>query len=103
MSMTSFEPIPYTDDVELVPLDEPDDIHRAIQALERILRQSREQSGHFRGDVHVKIHGCAAGEFRVLPNLPSELAQGLFAHERVALGRRSVFQFGQPAAAGFHS
>jgi hypothetical protein len=32
--------------------------------------------------VHVKSHGCATGELRVLPNLPDELAQGLFAHER---------------------
>jgi len=33
--------------------------------------------------VHVKTHGYARGEFRVLPNLPDELAQGLFARDVV--------------------
>ncbi len=80
--MAKLDPIPYADSVEVPPSDEAEDIRLAIQSLERILRQSREQSGHFQGDVHVKIHGCATGEFRVLPNLPAELAQGLFAQER---------------------
>jgi hypothetical protein len=79
--MTNREPIPYADDVEAPPSDEADDIRLAIQALEKILQRSRANSGEFRGDVHVKSHGCAAGEFRVLPNLPPELAQGLFAQE----------------------
>src|SRR5436190_17748827 len=80
--MAASDPLPYADDVECIPPDEADDIRRAIQALEKILQQSREQSGQFRSDVHVKSHGCAAGEFRVLPNLPAELAQGLFGQER---------------------
>jgi hypothetical protein len=33
--------------------------------------------------VHVKTHGYAHGELRVLPNLPDELAQGLFEHDCV--------------------
>lgn len=80
--MSSREPILYADSVEVPPSDEADDIRRAIQALEKILQNSRESSGEFRGDVHVKFHGCVAGDFRVLPNLPAELAQGLFAQER---------------------
>jgi len=80
--MPTNEPLPYAENVECVPVDEADDIRAAIQALEKILRQSREISSEFRGDVHVKSHGCAAGEFRVLPNLPPELAQGLFGQER---------------------
>lgn len=80
--MATLDPIPYADSVEVPPSDEAEDIRLAIQSLERILRQSREQSGHFQGDVHVKVHGCATGEFRVLPNLPADLAQGLFAQER---------------------
>lgn len=80
--MTNIDPIPYTDSVEIVPSDEADDIRLAIVALKRILQQKREQSGEYQGDVHVKVHGCAVGEFRVLPNLPPELAQGLFADER---------------------
>ena len=76
------EPLLYADDVECVPPDEESDIRRSIQALERILQQSRDTSGEVRADVHVKSHGCAAGDFRVLPNLPTELAQGLFEREQ---------------------
>lgn len=76
------EAIPYADSVETWPTDEAEDIRQAIQALERILQRSRESTGQARGDVHVKTHGCAAGEFRVLPNLPEELAQGLFGQDR---------------------
>ena len=73
-------PLLYADDIEVIPADEADDIQGVIQALEVILAQSQAKSGQFRADVHVKTHGYAEGEFRVLPNLPEELAQGLFAH-----------------------
>jgi|GEM_PF-3850691 len=53
-----------------------------IEEISGRLKQSREKRGKFQGDVHVKVHGCSTGEFRVLPNLPAELAQGLFAEER---------------------
>jgi catalase len=75
---TANEPLPYADDVETIPADEADDIQRVVQALELILARSRAKSGQFRADVHVKTHGYAHGKFRVLPNLPEELAQGLF-------------------------
>ena len=76
-------PLPYADDVETIPADEADDIQRVVQALELILARSQAKSGQFRADVHVKTHGYAQGEFRVLPNLPDELAQGLFEHDGV--------------------
>lgn len=82
MQVTPCDPIPYADNVEVLPSDEAEDIRLAIQALEKILQHNRARSGRFQSDVHVKIHGCAAGELRVLPNLPAELAQGLFAEER---------------------
>jgi catalase len=72
------QPIPYADNVEKIPADEADDIRRVVQALKTILVRSQTKSGQFRADVHVKSHGYADGEFRVLPNLPPELAQGLF-------------------------
>jgi catalase len=75
--------LPYADDVEAIPADEADDIQRVVQALELILARSQAKSGQFRADVHVKTHGYAQGEFRVLPNLPEELAQGLFEHDGV--------------------
>jgi hypothetical protein len=77
MSNTN-RPLPYADHVETVPADEADDIQRVVQALKLILARSQVKSGQFRADVHVKTHGYAAAEFRVLPNLPDELAQGLF-------------------------
>jgi len=73
-------PLLYADDVETIPVDEVDDIQRVVQALELILARSQAKSGQFRADVHVKSHGYARGEMRVLPNLPDELAQGLFEH-----------------------
>jgi catalase len=76
-------PIPYADDVETVPADEADDIQRVVRALQSILVRSQANSGQFRADVHFKTHGYARGELRVLPNLPEELAQGLF--ERAAV------------------
>lgn len=76
------DPSPYAESVEVLPSDEADDICRVVQALKALLQRNREKTGHFHGDVHVKFHGCAAGEFRVLPNLPAELAQGLFKNER---------------------
>ncbi len=82
--MTSFPPPrPYADDVEIIPADEADDILRVFQALETILKRTQARTGQFRADVHVKAHGYARGEFRVLPNLPDELAQGLFHEERI--------------------
>ena len=76
-------PLPYADDVETIPVDEAEDIQQVIQALELILARSQAKSGQFRADVHVKTHGYAQGELRVLPNLPDELAQGLFGHDGV--------------------
>ncbi|MFN0035515.1 MAG: catalase family protein [Saprospiraceae bacterium] len=73
-------PLPYADNVETIPADEADDIQRVIDALELILARGLAKSGQFRADVHVKTHGYAQGDFRVLPNLPDELAQGLFEH-----------------------
>lgn len=83
-------PIPYHPSVEVVPVDEAQDIERAAQALQAILRpsesppKSSQQNGDAEsiGDIHVKSHGCATAEFRVLPNLPEDLAQGLFAQDR---------------------
>ncbi len=76
-------PLPYADDGETIPADEWDDIQRVVQVLELILTRSQAKSGQFRADVHVKTHGYAHGQFQVLPSLPHELAQGLFAGEGV--------------------
>lgn len=77
------QPLPYTDDVETIPADEANDIERVVQAMKLLLSRNQAKSGEFRADVHVKSHGYVQGELRVLPNLPDELAQGLFEHEGV--------------------
>jgi catalase len=77
------QPFPYSDDVETIPPDEADDIQRIVEAMQSILAQGLVKSGQFRADVHVKTHGYVPGELRVLPNLPAELAQGLFEREEV--------------------
>ena len=76
------DPIPYAECVEVVPNDEDVDIFRVVQALKTLLQRNHDKTGHFHGDVHIKTHGCAAAEFQVLPNLPPELAQGLFKSKR---------------------
>lgn len=75
--------VPYADDVETILIDEAADIEKVVLALKSILARSHAKSGAFRADVHVKTHGYARGEFRVLPNLPEELSQGLFEHDSV--------------------
>ncbi|MDB5339071.1 MAG: hypothetical protein JWN70_4690 [Planctomycetaceae bacterium] len=75
-------PLHYTDQVEVIPADEGEDIRQVVQAVTTILERSHAKSGRYQSDVHVKTVGCAVGEFRVLPNLPAELAQGLFRTDR---------------------
>lgn len=75
-------PIPYGDDVEAIPLDEAHDIQQVIEAMQQILARTQARTGEFQADVHVKTHGYVKGQFRVLPNLPAELSQGLFEHDR---------------------
>lgn len=87
--------LPYAHDVEVVPADEADDIRRVIEALKAILARSQAKTGRFRADVHVKTHGYAQGEFRVLASLPDELAQGLF--ERLGV-HSAVVRFSNSAS-----
>ena len=65
-------PLPYTDDVEMIPADEADDIQRVVQPWSRFSPGAGEE-WPVSADVHVKTHGYAQGEFRVLPNLPENL------------------------------
>jgi len=75
---SSNRPIPYSKAVETIPLDEVSDIQQMIQAVEKVLERQSALTGTNQGEVHVKTHGFAEAEFRILPNLPSELTQGLF-------------------------
>ena len=50
-----------------------------IDSLHKIAEKTFADSGHALRDVHAKSHGLVRGELRVLPGLPAELKQGLFA------------------------
>jgi hypothetical protein len=76
--MKTNSPSPYANDVETIPLDEAEDIQQVVVVMRQLLARSHSQSGEFRRDVHVKMHGGAQAEFRVAPNLPDDLSQGLF-------------------------
>lgn len=88
-------PLLYSEGVESIPADESDDIQRVVAAMKLILARTQSQSGQFRADVHVKTHGYAEGELRVLSNLPEELAQGLFEQ---AVVYRTVVRFSNAAS-----
>ena len=81
MNIQSKAYLTYRNDVETIPSDEDEDIQSVIQSMKSILARGYAKTGEFRADVHVKTHGYAEAELRVLPNLPDELAQGLFEHD----------------------
>jgi len=78
MTMTEL-PVTFHESFEVIPEDEPSDIERIIEILQRSVRMHFEATGRKQRDVHAKAHGSARGEFRILPNLAEELSQGLFA------------------------
>lgn len=76
-------PIPYSPGVEAIPPDEEGDIQRVIAVMRELLARDEKTCGLRRRDVHVKSHGCPVAQFHVLPGLPDELRQGLFAEEQL--------------------
>lgn len=81
--MNTLKPLAYSNDVETIPLTEPADIQHILAAMKQLMARTREQTGELRRDFHVKSHGCAHADFRILPELPPELAQGLFSQAGV--------------------
>lgn len=71
-------PIPFADNVEQTPDDEAEDVERILNVMRQLQQRRQRSSGRPRRDVHVKAHGCAVAQFNVIPQLPSEMAQGLF-------------------------
>ena len=72
-------PIPYFPDVETIPPDEEEDIQQVIAVMRELLARDERASGLKRRDVHVKSHGAPLAQFQVLPGLPEQLQQSLFA------------------------
>jgi catalase len=75
-------PLPYTPDAENLREHEAATVSQLNDTFDEILETTSQDYGHAVRAVHAKAHGILEGEFRVLPGLPPELAQGLFAVPR---------------------
>ncbi|WP_160106416.1 catalase family protein [Pseudomonas izuensis] len=62
---------------EMIPDGEATMTQDIIQTAVRIVDQHRESTRYLR-DAHAKAHGCVQAEVQVLPELESDLRQGVF-------------------------
>lgn len=69
----------YSPDVETPAPDEAQVIGELSDTLRGILETTSKDYGHAVRAVHAKSHGIIRGELEILPGLPAELAQGIFA------------------------
>ena len=76
--MTLRSPIAFTPDVESVDPAETKTIEQLNQTFDQILETTAKDYGHAVLSVHAKAHGILAGTLTMHPNLPPELAQGMF-------------------------
>ena len=72
-------PIRYRDDVEQPEPDEFETIEQLNDTFREILDITARDEGRAVRGVHAKSHGLVTGRFSILPGLPPEYAQGLFA------------------------
>lgn len=73
------DPIRYSPDLEHPGADEAETIAGLNAALGEIMDTTAKDLGHAIRSVHAKSHSILTGTLEVLPDLPPELAQGLFA------------------------
>lgn len=86
-------PVTYRDDLEEIdPEQEADYVRRIEKAFAKIVTRTHEAEGEAQRGVHAKGHAMLDGTFEVVPDLPPELAQGLF--ERPA-SYRCLLRFSQ--------
>ena len=71
--------VPFSPSVETVAPDEQETIAGLKEQFQTILETTSQDYGHAVRSVHAKGHGLARGTLEVFPDLPPELAQGLFA------------------------
>lgn len=71
----------YSPDVEQKQAHEDEDVQALRETFAQIRTMAFEKSRHAVRDAHAKSHGILVGKLRVHGDLPSELAQGLFAQE----------------------
>ena len=72
-------PLRYRPDVEQVPDGEQKAIDGIIKGMTSQSEVVEKREGHAVRASHAKSSACAVGELVVAPDLPTELAQGLFA------------------------
>ena len=86
------DPIRYATDLEEREADEADTVAGLEDALRQIMQTTARDLGHAIRSVHAKSQALIVGTLTVLPDLPPELAQGLFARpgEHPALLRIST-------------
>ena len=73
------DPIRYAPDLEDVKPDEGETVEQLNEQFDIILNTTKEDYGHAVRSVHAKAHAIVEGTLTVHPDLPPELAQGLFA------------------------
>lgn len=79
-SMTTF--VRYDPSLEQ-PLEDEEALMRQLETMMvDLARRVQEKHGHAFHGTHAKLTGLLTGDFEVLPRLPPELAQGMFAHPR---------------------
>lgn len=72
-------PLRFHPSFETVPPDEAETQQGLTEAMLAIQRKTHANEGHAYRAVHAKAHGYVRARFTVLPGLPTEYAQGLFA------------------------
>lgn len=73
------DPIRYSPDLEETLPDEGETVEQLNEQFDIILRTTHEDYGHAVRSVHAKAHAIVEGTLTIHPDLPPELAQGLFA------------------------
>jgi catalase len=79
LTTSGITPVRYDPSMEKLDKDEAETNQGLIDTITKIQHKVYADSHHATRGVHAKSHGVLMGEFRVLENLPAELAQGLFA------------------------
>ncbi|KND58970.1 Catalase [Candidatus Burkholderia verschuerenii] len=76
--MSPTHALPFDSAYEQIPDDKADTTRELADTMRTIAETTYADSGHGWRTVHAKSHGLLIGEFEVLPDLPPELAQGIF-------------------------
>jgi len=74
-----FKPLAYDVKYEQPSPEEAQILKETIEVLTDIMRKTYASEGHAMRSVHTKSHAILKGELQVYENLPTYLAQGLFA------------------------